>query len=120
MRRPQYRPPPRPHRIRVRDPADKPPAIRDRFGRPMPTPEYGVEVWASVRDRRVVAELADGIETRGAQTVFTIRYRELPADFSVIFEGVEFLSIGAPIERGEGLRAVFLELWTERRQRAAA
>ena len=119
-----YRPPALTKRVVVRDPALRPAAIYDRYGRPVGiVAEYGVTVWASRRDRRVINELADGVEVRGSETVFTIRDRDLPADFSVLHAGIEYHSRGAPIRRGGpegGMRNWYLELWTERRQRAAA
>ena len=118
-----YRPPPMTHRVAVRDPAAAAEPARDEFGRRRTAADAGSEVWAGRRDRRTVDEVGDGVETRGTQTVFTVRYRELPADFVVVDGGIEYLSIGAPIRRGDsvgGMRAVFLELWTERRQLSAA
>ena len=118
----RYRPPKLDRRVLIRDPSRAPVALRDAFGRPMAVGEYGRKVWASVRDARVVDEVGDGVETRGTQTVFTVRYRELPADFVVVHKGIEYLSIGAPVLRGGadgGMRARYVELWTERRQLAA-
>ena len=118
-----YRPPALTKRVVVRDPALRPAGIRDSYGRPMDVPEWGVTVWASRRDTRVTNALADGVEIRGSQTIFVIRERDLPADFTVVHAGVEYLSLGAPVRRGGpegGIRGWYLELWTQRRQRAAA
>ena len=101
-----YRPPPLDRRVTIR--------TREN-------PD-GSTVWANARDRRPTDDLANGVEVRGLETIFTIRDRPLPADFTVDHGGIAYRSIGAPMRRGgaEGnLRAVYLELWTERRQRAA-
>ena len=113
-----YHPPPLTRRIILRDPRDRPDTETDGSGHELPVREWGRRLWAARRDRRPFDEIAEGIQTRGAQTVFTIRKRQVPADFSVVYDGLEYVSAGAPVLRGGaegGRRTEYLELWCERR-----
>ena len=117
---PTYTPPPLNRRIRIRNPDFEPAGETDRQGAATTSPRWGIPVWAGRRDRGPFTELSEGAEIRAGNAVFTIRKRGHVAPDSEVMDrdGVLYVVIGSPVERGGqmgGLRSLYLELHCQRR-----
>ena len=116
-----FQPPFMDHRIRVRNPADRPVRDTDEHGVETPPQPWGFEVWAARRDRSPTIDLSAD-QTAAVpigQVVWTIRYRQgIAPDAEIVHDGTVYDMQGPPLERGGieyGTVEKFLELHTERR-----
>lgn len=118
-RQQSYSPPPLDHRIIIRNPADRPTPVQDRFGN-VTQATWGVPVWAGRTDRAPYTVTEEGVPVHTSVTIWHIRKRPSVApDVEVVFGDKVYISAGEPAERGgpaAGRRERYLLIYTTLRQ----
>ena len=115
---PAYIPPPLNHRVRVRNPSERPPVIRDSYGAIMSDQEWGSMAWAARKDLTPRTVIEETQEVKQARVRFTIRFRAIAPNVEVVHDGEVFESVGPATNRGgpgAGRASRYLEIVCERR-----
>ncbi len=119
-RYPRYHPPALTELVTIRNPADRPEATQDRYGR-VTQPDWGARVLANRRDRAPYTSYEEQATVLVGLTIWTIRDRPNVAhDVEVVTsDGQVYEPVGPPVQRGSwngGRASRYLELNTRRRQ----
>ena len=116
MARPKYCPPALNKKIKIRALKEKPQIERDEFGNDVAVADWGVSVWASVRDANPLVDYGEQQLEQTKRTVFTIRKRDVDADSEVVYDRNLYALRGDPIRRGgslTGMNQEYMELHCE-------